>query len=155
MHAFVAAVLLGLAGFDELRQHPKACPPGREAGEPGERVGGKRHPVVGADALGESVFLEQPREHRLRLPHCRGVERLAPQEVAAEAIGDCERITIHPVAGLELPLKSALQTSFGARIALVGLPGWPMRRRLRFFATNPWRFSISQTVERPGSAQRG
>lgn len=52
MHAFMAAVLLRFAGFDEFRQHAETNPPGRERRQARERVGGEWHAVIGADALG-------------------------------------------------------------------------------------------------------
>lgn len=52
MHALVAPVLLGFAGFDALREDTEAYPPGGESGETREGGGGEGHTVVGADALG-------------------------------------------------------------------------------------------------------
>ena len=72
VHALVPAVLLGFAGFDEVRQYPEPHPPGRKTRKPGERVGRERHTVVGTNPGGQTELLEQAREHRLRLFHRRG-----------------------------------------------------------------------------------
>ena len=53
------------------------------------------------------------------------------------------------------PMKSALRTSFGAAMALVGWPGGPMTRRLRVLGTPPWRLRMAQTGERAGQGQQG
>ena len=63
MHAFMPTVLLRFAGLDQLRQHSEAHPPGREAGEPRERVGGERHAIIGANELRQSVLFEQSLKH--------------------------------------------------------------------------------------------
>src|SRR5947208_11771454 len=68
-------------------------------------VGGKRHPVVGADAPGQSEFLEQASEHRFGFCHAGGAECLAAKQEAAEAIGHSKRITVQSIAGFELPLE--------------------------------------------------
>ena len=62
VHAFVAAVLLGFAGFDEFGQDAETNPPGRERRESGEGVGGERGAVIGADPFGQAVFVEESRE---------------------------------------------------------------------------------------------
>ncbi len=51
-----------------------------------------------------NVVVEQPREDRLRLGDGRRGQRLAAQEVAAEPIGDCQRVAIPAVTRPELPL---------------------------------------------------
>ena len=52
MHSFMAAVLLGFTGLDELRQDTEPNPPGRQLGQSSQGVVGKRDTVVAADALG-------------------------------------------------------------------------------------------------------
>ena len=118
MHAFMAAILLRLARFDQLGQNAQADPPGGEARESGQRVGGKGHAIVGADALGEPELVKQPREHRFGLVYRGRVQRLAAQQIAAEAIGDGQGIAVPAVAGFELAFE-------------VGAPGVIGREDLR------------------------
>src|SRR5712692_3130297 len=56
VHALVPPVLLRFPRLDQFRQDAQAHPPGREAGESGQGVGGKGYAVVGADTLGEPIF---------------------------------------------------------------------------------------------------
>jgi len=65
MHALMTPVLLGLARFDELRQDTESHPPGRMPRQSGQRVGGERHAIVGADELRQAVLLEDPGKHGL------------------------------------------------------------------------------------------
>lgn len=88
MHPLVAPVLLRIAGFDQLWQYPKAHPPSGEPGQPGQRVGGKRHTIVGADELRQSVLLEQPSKHRLCACHTGVGKAFAAEQEAAVAVGD-------------------------------------------------------------------
>jgi len=62
MEAFVAAVLLGARGFDELRLDAQLDPPDGELREPGDRGARERISVVGPDALGEPVLSEEVAE---------------------------------------------------------------------------------------------
>ena len=55
MHAFVAAVLLRVAGLDALDLDAKAEPPNRELGEVEEGIRtGKRNTIIGTDGLGQA-----------------------------------------------------------------------------------------------------
>ena len=57
-------------------------PPHRELAEAVERVrGGKRHPVIGPDALREAELLEGPLEDREGEFLLRGPQRLTRQQV--------------------------------------------------------------------------
>src|SRR3954453_4062911 len=59
MHAFVAAVLLRVAGLDALDLDAKAEPPNRELGEIQEGIWtGKRHTIIGTDGLGQAELHE-------------------------------------------------------------------------------------------------
>jgi len=105
MHESMATVLLEFTRLDEFGQHAEACPPGRERRESCERVGGERHAVIGADTFGQTVFLEQPAEHRFCPGHGRGRQRLTAQKITAEAVGDAQWVTVDAVGGLELPFE--------------------------------------------------
>src|SRR5262249_1283214 len=59
MHAFVAAILLGMTRLDALDVDAEAEPADGEFAEAVQRVGGgKGHAVVGPDGLREAKFLE-------------------------------------------------------------------------------------------------
>src|SRR5207245_7051945 len=60
--------------------------------------------IVGANPRWQPVLLEQAREDRLGLVDSRRAERLAAQEIAAEAIGHGEGIAVAAVARPKLPL---------------------------------------------------
>jgi hypothetical protein len=63
MHAFVAAVLVGMTGLDALGVDAEAQPPDGECAEAIDGVGrGKGHAVVGANGLREAKVLERALE---------------------------------------------------------------------------------------------
>lgn len=105
MHAFMAAVLLGFAGFDEFREDAEADPPGREGGEPSERGGGERSAVIGANPLGQAVFVEESGEDGLGAGGGGGMEGLAAEEISAESVGDGEGEAVESVGGFELSFE--------------------------------------------------
>jgi hypothetical protein len=59
----VAAVLLGFAGGDALRDDAQAHPPRRPWGAPGQGMSGKRHAIIGAEARGQPACCEHARAH--------------------------------------------------------------------------------------------
>lgn len=105
VHLLMTAVLLWLARLDKFRQHAQADPPGREAGESGQGVGGERHAVIGADPFGQAEFLEQAGKHGLGQVHPRGQQALTGEQVAGIAVGDREGIAIDAVAGAEVSFE--------------------------------------------------
>jgi hypothetical protein len=57
MHAFVAAILLWMAGLDALDRDAEPQPPDGELGEVEQGIGtGERNAVVGADCLGQATL---------------------------------------------------------------------------------------------------
>ena len=63
MHAFMAAVLLRLAGLDALDGDAEAQPPDRELGEVEQGIGaGEGDAVVGADGQRQAALAEQALE---------------------------------------------------------------------------------------------
>src|SRR5262249_1915899 len=103
MHAFVAAVPVGMAGLDA-----RGLESGAQASDGGfswavEGVGrGKGHAVVGANDLRETKFFEgalEDGEGELLL--CRG-QRLTREQVAAGEVGDRQRVAVVAVAEHEL-----------------------------------------------------
>ena len=93
MQAFVAPILLRAAGLDALGQDAEPDPPDRQLGEPSQRLGGgEGGAVVGAEDAGQAVGAEEPVEDRpAQLPLGR-VEGLAPQQEAAVAVDDGQRV---------------------------------------------------------------
>lgn len=115
MHAFMATVLFGMRGLDELGGDAETDPPDGESRQAAERAGGERDPVVGADDLREAVCLEQAPEDRVGGCVRRGGEALAPEQVSAEAIGDREGETGGPTAGPELAFEIGGPDFVGSR----------------------------------------
>lgn len=105
VHELVLAVLLRPAGLDQLRQDAKPNPPGREPGESCQGIGRTRHAVIGADSSGQPIFPAEAREYRFGVLHRGGREPLAPEQIAARAVGDGEGITVNPVLRLKLALE--------------------------------------------------
>jgi len=123
MHAFMATVLLGFAGFDEFRKDTEADPPGGELGEPGERGGGEGSAVVGADSLGQTIFVEEPGKDGLGTNGGGRVKRLAAEEIAAESIGNCKWEAIQSIAGFELSFEVSRPEIVGCEDGAGGLSG--------------------------------
>ena|SRR5216684_7516869 len=87
MHAFVAAVLLRVAGLDALDLDTESEPPDRELAEAVERVGAcEGNAVVGADGLRQAERLENCLEHGESIGFLGGGERLAGEKIAAGEI---------------------------------------------------------------------
>ena len=93
VHALMATMLPGFAGRDARGEDAQADPPGGAWGEPAQGIGGKGHPVVGAEALGQAQLVEEAGEHGLGFGHTRGRERLTAEEKAAVAIGPGQGLT--------------------------------------------------------------
>src|SRR5215470_17098330 len=63
MHAFMATVLLRMAGLDTLDGNAEPQPPHSEPTQVEESIGrGERHAVVGANGLGQAALLKQARK---------------------------------------------------------------------------------------------
>src|SRR5687768_11030800 len=83
VHAFMAAILLRMAGLDALDRNPQAQPPHRELAEAEDGVGaGERHAVVGTDGPRQAELLENPLEHAEGVDLLVGGEGLAAEQVA-------------------------------------------------------------------------
>src|SRR5918996_226852 len=122
MQAFMAAVWLGCAGLDALGADPQAAPPGGEWGEPAQGGGGTGHPGVGAEALGQTARFAQAGEYWLGLGHTGRSEGLPAEENAAVAIGHGERISIEPIAHVDVALESGAPAIVGGQDLAGGLP---------------------------------
>lgn len=114
MHPFVASVLLGMAGLDALDGDAGAEPPDRQLREIVEAVRAcKRQAVIGADGIRQTALLEQPDEGLERARFLGRLEGFAHQNEARGLIGDGQRVTVFPVAELELTLEVGAPQGIG------------------------------------------
>ena len=105
MHPFVAAILLGGGGLDELGADAELEPPDAELREATKRARGERLAVIGADARGEAILAKEAAEDQLRRLQARAVESLASQEIPGVRVLDGKRIAVAAIAQLELALE--------------------------------------------------
>jgi hypothetical protein len=99
-------------------------------GQPGEGVGGERHTVVGADALWQAEFFEYMCEDMLGLLHTGGGEGFAPEQEAAVAISDGQRIAVAAVTGLEVSCDVGAPHIIGGTHVADGFARMPNRAAL-------------------------
>lgn len=105
MHAFVAAVLLGMAGLDTFDMDAKAQPPHRELAQAEERMGtGEGHAVVGTDRQRQAEVFERTLEYGKCELLFGGCQCLAAQEITAGEVGNGQRIAIAPIGEHEFTL---------------------------------------------------
>ena len=103
VHALMAAILLGVAGFDPFDLDAEAQPPDRELAQPVDGMRrGKRDAVVGANHLREAKLLEGTFEDREGKFLLRRQQRLASEEVATGEVGDGQRIAVFAIAEQKL-----------------------------------------------------
>ncbi len=123
MHAFMPAILLGLARLDELGQNAQAHPPGGELPEARQGVSGERHAIIGADARGEPELAEQPGEDRFRVVDGGGGQGLTAEQIATEAVGDGQRIAIPGVTRLKVAFEVCAPDVIGREDLVRGFAG--------------------------------
>jgi len=105
MHAFVAAILLRMAGLDTFNANAQAEPPDRELAQVKQGMSGsKRNAVIAADVSGQSTLPEKPFKHGKSIVFAGRGESFAAQKISAGMIGDRERVTVLVVAQQELAL---------------------------------------------------
>src|SRR5688572_30853969 len=95
MHALVPTVLLWLSGLDAFVADAELAPPDRQRREPAGAGRGKRRPVVAADGRRQSELGKGPLHHWADALRVGRGQHLATDEVAAERIGDGERVAEH------------------------------------------------------------
>jgi hypothetical protein len=105
VHAFVPAVLIGLAGLDELGADAELDPADGELREAADGSGCERRPVVGPDPVGQAERSEQVLEAGGGGFEIEAGQGAAVQEIAGVSILDGERVAVTAVPGLELTLE--------------------------------------------------
>src|SRR5215813_4191745 len=119
MHAFMATVLLRMAGLDSLNGNAEPQPPNGESAQVEQTIGrGERHTVVGTNGLGQAAFLKQALKSRKSSLFFDRLHSLAEQKVAAGVIGNGKRVAISFIPQHELALvvgapQSIRSKSFG------------------------------------------
>ena len=105
MHAFVAAVLLRMAGLDPFDANAQAQPPDGEFAQMKQGVrGSEGHAVIAADVGGQAALLKKPLKHSKSVVFSGGRKRLAGQQITAGMIGDGQRVAVVMIAQQELAL---------------------------------------------------
>jgi hypothetical protein len=95
MHAFMAAILLWMAGLDALNANAQPQPPHRELAQIEQRLRrSKRNAIIAADVGGQTTLLKKPFKPSKSLILFRGGQRFAGQQITAGVIGDGQRITV-------------------------------------------------------------
>src|SRR5215831_16750841 len=86
MHAFMAAVLLGVARLNPLDANTKPEPPDRELAQIKQGMGGSEgHAVIAADVGRQAALLKKPLKHSEISGACRvRASRTSPAEVLAK-----------------------------------------------------------------------
>ena len=102
MHAFVAAILLRMAGLDAFDTDSQPEPPDGELAQMEQRLGGsKRHTVIAADVGGQAALSKKPLKHSECVLFSGGGKSLTGEQKPAGVIGDRERIAILTIAEQE------------------------------------------------------
>src|SRR6266850_3303715 len=120
MHAFMAAVLLGMTGFDAFNANPQPEPPDCKFAQVKQGVcRSEGHTVVTANVDRQAALLKKPLKHRKSVILASGRKSLTGEEKTAGVIGDgsvdssiddspartrpCNRCTTaHSVSGLRI-----------------------------------------------------
>lgn len=123
VHTFMSSVLLGLSRLNEFRKDAQPDPPGGELGQPGQGIGRKRHTVIGPDATGKSILLEDPCKYGFGVLYRSRMKSLAGNDIPGTVIGNGKWVAVDPVPGFELSLEVRRPQVVGSRSHCVGLSG--------------------------------
>src|SRR3990167_1676305 len=104
VHPLMAAVLLRLARINPLQPDPHLRPARRKPRQPAGAGRGEGRAVVGAYPRRQTVFAEQPIDHRLDRRANRG-DDLHAEQIAAEGVAYRQRIAPASIAGPEPALE--------------------------------------------------
>ena len=95
VHAFVATVLLGMAGLDALEADAEEQPPEGQVAQVEQSVrGSEGHAVVAADIGGQAALLKKPLKYSECVAFPSRRKRLTSEEKPASVIVDRQRIAI-------------------------------------------------------------
>src|SRR2546423_720638 len=105
MHAFMAAVLLGMAGLDSFNANPQPEPPDCQLAQVKQGVGGSEgNAVVTADIGGPAALLKKLFNHGKRGIFAGGSKSPTGVEKTARRIGDRQWIAVLMIPQQELAL---------------------------------------------------
>src|ERR1700682_2056034 len=103
MHAFVTAILLGMAWLDPFDADAEPEPPNRQLAQVEESVSGsERNTVIAADVGGQAALLKKPFKHDESVVFFGGRKRLTGEEKTAGVIGHGQRAAVLTIAEQEL-----------------------------------------------------
>src|ERR1700733_1596684 len=99
MHAFMAAVLLGMARLNLFDADAQTEPPDSELAEVEQSVrGSEGHTVIAADVGGQATLLKKPLKHSESVLFFGRRQRFAAEQITAGVIGDRQRIAVLMIA---------------------------------------------------------
>src|SRR6266480_662863 len=138
MHAFMAAILLRMAGLDSFNANPQPEPPDCQLAqvEQGMR-GSEGHAVIAADVGGQAALLKKPLKHSKSVVFAGRRESFAGKQKTAGVIGDGQRVAVVMIAEQEFSLVVGAPQ-------LVGL--LPQRQSGSLCTTTPATAAFDQTV---------
>src|SRR5580698_9737734 len=114
MHAFVATVLLRMAGLDTLDGNAEAKPPNGKPTQVEEAIrGSKRDAVVGANGLGQAALLEEAFKGGKSALFLDRFHGFTEQKIAAGVVRDGQGVAISFVPEHELALVVGAPQSIG------------------------------------------
>lgn len=125
MHAFVAAILLGLTWSNTLMADAEFEPPHTEQREAKHTVAGEGNPIVGSDGLWQTVVGKKTFEDRFSPGTPSRSKSLAGQQISTTGIGNGKWIAIGPVEEAEFSFEVGRPDLVGT----IHLQRWSRRMR--------------------------
>jgi hypothetical protein len=105
VHAFMAAILLGVSWLDPFDIDAKASPPDRELTQSVEGVtAGERNAIVGAYRCRQPEVLESPFKNSEGIHFLGGRKGVNGEQISAGVVGDGQGIAVLPIGEHELAL---------------------------------------------------
>src|SRR6202042_2795302 len=105
MHAFLAAILLGVTGLDPFDADTEPEPPDRQFAPVEQGLGGSEgNTVSAADAGWQAALLKKPFQHGESVVFLGGRQGFTGEQKTAGGIGGGQRIAVLTIAQQELSL---------------------------------------------------
>src|ERR1700675_4646942 len=105
MHAFMAAILLGVTGLDPFDADTEPEPPERQFAQVAQGLSGsKGNTVIATDAGRQAALFKKPFQQSESAVFSGGRQGCAGEQKTAGVIGDCQRIAVLPISEQELAL---------------------------------------------------